>query len=109
MTFLETTREIFRFRDLVTALVVRELKMRYRGSVLGFVWSFLNPLLLMAVYALVFSFFTRHQIENYTLFVLTGLPSLALVLDRPLAQRGVDRERRPSSRRSSFPWRSSRS
>lgn len=73
MTFIETVREIVRFRDLVTALVVRELKMRYRGSVLGFVWSFLNPLLLMAVYALVFSFFTRHQIENYTLFVLTGL------------------------------------
>ena len=73
MTFIETVREIIRFRDLVTALVVRELKMRYRGSILGFLWSFLNPLLLMAVYALVFSFFTRHQIEHYTLFVLTGL------------------------------------
>lgn len=73
MTLLETARDIFRFRDLVTALVVRELKMRYRGSVLGFVWSFLNPLLLMLVYALIFSFFSRHEIKNYTVFVLTGL------------------------------------
>ncbi len=73
MTFIETVREIIQFRELVRALVVRELKMRYRGSILGFLWSFLNPLLLMAVYAVIFSFVSRHAIQNYTIFVLTGL------------------------------------
>jgi len=49
-------RDLYKYRALIWTLVVKELKLRYRGSILGFFWSFLNPLLLMAVYALVFSF-----------------------------------------------------
>ena len=66
-------REIFTHRQLVRALVVRELKARYRGSVLGFLWTFLNPLLLLLVYALVFSVYFRVDMENYTVFMFTGL------------------------------------
>src|SRR5215471_11701400 len=44
-----------RYRGLIQSLVVRDLKARYRGSVLGFFWSFINPLLLLSVYSLVFS------------------------------------------------------
>jgi len=41
------TRDLYRYRALIWTLVVKELKLRYRGSILGFFWSFLNPLLLI--------------------------------------------------------------
>lgn len=67
-------REIWAFRNLIKALVLRHLATRYRGSVLGFLWSFLNPLCLIAVYALVFKYYIRfEQVENYTLFMFVGL------------------------------------
>ena len=65
--------ELYRYRSLTWNLVMRELKARYRGSVLGFMWSFLNPLLLMSVYALVFSVFMRWGMENYVVFLISGL------------------------------------
>ncbi len=64
---------VYRHRSLVVALLLRQLKVRYRGSILGFVWTFLNPLLLMAVYALVFSFYMRIAVPHYALFLLAGL------------------------------------
>jgi lipopolysaccharide transport system permease protein len=66
-------RELFQYRALVWALTTRELKARYRGSLLGFFWTFLNPLLLMGVYALVFSVFLQQQIPHYTYFMFVGL------------------------------------
>jgi len=66
-------RDLYRYRALIWTLVVKELKLRYRGSVLGFFWSFLNPLLLMAVYALVFSVYMRIQMEHYPVFMFCGL------------------------------------
>src|ERR1700741_4344136 len=48
-------RQLFRYRGLIQSLVARELKARYRGSVLGFFWSFINPLLLLIIYWLVFT------------------------------------------------------
>ncbi len=71
---LRTFAELYRYRVLVGALVVRHLSMRYRGSVLGFLWSFLNPLCLMLVYLLVFKFYIRfNQVDNYTVFLFCGL------------------------------------
>lgn len=58
---------------LVRALVVRELKARYRGTVLGFLWSFLNPLVLLLVYALVFAYYLRSGIPDYAAFLACGL------------------------------------
>ena len=46
---------LFRYRGLIQTLVVRDLKARYRGSVLGFFWSFINPLLLLLIYSFVFT------------------------------------------------------
>ncbi len=66
-------RELYKYRVLIWTLVVKELKLRYRGSILGFFWSFLNPLLLMAVYALVFSVYMRIQMEHYPVFMFCGL------------------------------------
>jgi len=53
---IEHLRELFRHRQLIWVLVSRELKARYRGTVLGFLWSFINPLLLMTVYTVVFGY-----------------------------------------------------
>ena len=52
---LHNLAQLFRYRGLVQSLVARELKARYRGSVLGFFWSFINPLLLLLVYTFVFA------------------------------------------------------
>jgi lipopolysaccharide transport system permease protein len=73
LALVTTAADLVRHRALVTALLVRQLKLRYRGSVLGFVWTFLNPLLLMAVYALVFRFYMRIAVPHYALFLLAGL------------------------------------
>jgi ABC-type polysaccharide/polyol phosphate export permease len=66
-------QEVFRFRSLIHSLILREIKARYRGSILGFLWTFLNPLLLLGVYALVFNVYFRIQMEHYAGFMFTGL------------------------------------
>jgi len=53
---IHSLKELFKYRQLLFTLVQRELKARYRGTVLGFLWSFFNPLLLMIVYTVVFGF-----------------------------------------------------
>lgn len=70
----EDLKELYRFRALIKALVTRHLAVRYRGSVLGFLWSFLNPLCLMLVYTLVFQYYIRFDnVGNYTIFLFCGL------------------------------------
>ncbi|TDI40683.1 MAG: ABC transporter permease [Acidobacteria bacterium] len=68
---------LFRYRVLIQSLVERELKARYRGSVLGFLWSFINPLLQLAIYWFVFSYImpTRGSMgmSPYALFLFTGI------------------------------------
>ncbi len=73
MNFNRHLAELIRHRALITALSGRELKGRYRGSILGFLWTFFNPLLLLLVYALVFSVYFRVQMDNYAVFMFTGL------------------------------------
>jgi ABC-type polysaccharide/polyol phosphate export permease len=69
--------QLFRFRGLLATLTSRELKARYRGSVLGFLWSLANPLLLLAVYTFVFSIVfkpdARGAMSPYALFLVSGL------------------------------------
>jgi len=64
-----------RYRGLIQSLVARELKARYRGSVLGLFWSFGNPLLLLLIYSIVFTYFQppRIDIQPYALFLCCGL------------------------------------
>jgi lipopolysaccharide transport system permease protein len=68
---------LLKYRGLVQSLVVRELKARYRGSVLGFFWSFVNPLLLLLIYSFVFTVVLpgTHppEIEPYALFMFCGI------------------------------------
>ena len=70
---IRNLRELYQYRALLWSLTQRELKARYRGSVLGFLWTFLNPPLLMAVYALVFGVIQRSNIPHYTYFIFVGL------------------------------------
>lgn len=65
--------DIWEYRELFGNLVRRELKVRYKDSVLGFVWTLLNPLLYLAVFSLVFSGFLRGGVKFYGLFLLSGL------------------------------------
>jgi ABC-type polysaccharide/polyol phosphate export permease len=70
-------KTLFRYRALIQSLVSRELKARYRGSILGFFWSFVNPLLLLLTYTLVFTIILRvpqtERMAPYYLFFFCGL------------------------------------
>jgi lipopolysaccharide transport system permease protein len=66
--------DVVRYPDLFLNIFRRELHGKYRGSVLGVLWTLVNPLALMAVYTLVFSVLLKaFQVEHYALFVLSGL------------------------------------
>jgi lipopolysaccharide transport system permease protein len=66
-------RELYQYRALLWSLTQRELKARYRGSVLGFLWTFLNPTLLMLAYTLVFGVFLKQQTTHFVYFLFVGL------------------------------------
>ena len=61
-----------KYRPLIRELVTRDLKVKYRRSFLGYVWSILNPLLMMLLQTLVFSYMFRFQIENFPLYLICG-------------------------------------
>jgi len=69
----ELTRDIYRYRELIWALAMKELRVRYKRSVLGFVWALLNPLLMMIVLTLVFGTIMRFSINHYAIFLLSML------------------------------------
>jgi lipopolysaccharide transport system permease protein len=73
----QNLRKLLRYRGLIQTLVARDLKARYRGSVLGFFWSFINPLLLLLVYTFVFTIIlpTMHgeEMRPYALFFFCGI------------------------------------
>jgi lipopolysaccharide transport system permease protein len=73
---LDNLKNLVRYRGLIQSLVARELKARYRGSVLGFVWSFVNPLLLLLIYSFVFTIVLPNEtkgIQPYALFMFCGI------------------------------------
>ena len=68
-------REIVEYRDLLRNMIITELKLRYRDSALGFLWTVLNPLFFLLILSIVFSKIMKIQIPNYTIFLLCGLTS----------------------------------
>lgn len=66
-------QELVSYRSLVRNLVTKDLKVRYKGSVLGFLWSLLNPLLMMAIYTIVFTKILPSSIRNFEVFILVAL------------------------------------
>lgn len=73
MSTLQRIKEIIEYRDMIFSLVHRDLRGRYKGSVLGFFWTFLNPLLQLMVYTFVFSIIMRAGVEDYYLFLFVTL------------------------------------
>jgi lipopolysaccharide transport system permease protein len=71
--FLVELRDIFRYGPLLRNLVSKQLKLKYRGSALGFIWSLLNPLSMVLVYTVVFRFIMRFPVQNYALFLVAGV------------------------------------
>lgn len=65
--------ELLAYRDLVVLLVARDLKVRYRRSTLGFLWTMLQPLLMMSILSAVFSYAFRVDLPGYPVYVLSGL------------------------------------
>ena len=64
--------EFWKYRDLLKLLVTRDLKLKYRRSFLGYVWSILNPLLIMIVMAVVFSNLFKRNIANFPVYLFCG-------------------------------------
>ena len=73
---VELFRDTYRYRELILMLTQKELKVRYKRSVLGFLWALLHPLLMTGVYVMVFTLFIRagrFGIEHYVIFLLCAM------------------------------------
>lgn len=70
---MQIFKELYLYREMIANLIRKDLRGRYKGSVLGFLWTFINPLLQLGVYTLVFSVILRAGIEKYHLFLFVAL------------------------------------
>jgi ABC-type polysaccharide/polyol phosphate export permease len=66
-------RDLLAYRSFIKNMVLRDLKLKYRDSVIGVVWSIFNPLLMLAVYTIAFRYIIRIPMENYLHFLVVGL------------------------------------
>lgn len=64
---------LYEYRELLKTSIKKDIRGKYKSSILGVIWSFLNPLLQLAVYAIVFPLIMKSNIPNYTVFVCCGL------------------------------------
>lgn len=62
----------YKYKELLQQLVTRDVKLKYRRSFLGYLWSVLNPLLIMIVLSIVFSQIFKYDIPNFSVYLLTG-------------------------------------
>lgn len=70
---MKLLKEIYNYREMIISLVRRDLRGRYKGSVLGFMWTFLNPLFQLIVYTIVFSVIMKNGIDKFYLFLFVAL------------------------------------
>lgn len=70
---MNTIKKLYDYREMIASLVRKDLRGRYKGSILGFLWTFVNPLLQLLVYTFVFSIVLRTDIEKYYLFLFVAL------------------------------------
>lgn len=70
---MKALKELYAYRQMIASLVRKDLRGRYKGSVLGFLWTFINPLLQLLVYTLVFSVIMKNGIEKYYIYLFVGL------------------------------------
>lgn len=72
MRVFEKVKRFWQFNDLLKQLILRDVKLKYRRSYLGYLWSILNPLMLMVVLVIVFSNLFRFDIPNFPLYLISG-------------------------------------
>jgi lipopolysaccharide transport system permease protein len=72
-SFSYTLVSLFRYRELLKNLVFKDLKLKYRGSVLGFLWSLFNPLLMIGVYTFAFKYIIGNRIPDFVFYVMLGI------------------------------------
>ncbi len=70
---IEMQPSLFQYRELLKNLVIKDLKVKYRNSILGFLWSLLNPLMMIVVYSVALKYILRVQVENFPLFLVVGI------------------------------------
>lgn len=70
---MKSIKDVFAYKDMIISLVKRDLRGRYKGSVLGFLWTLINPLFQLIIYTIVFSVILRSDIEDYYLFLFVAL------------------------------------
>ncbi|MBD9075331.1 ABC transporter permease [bacterium] len=70
---MKVFKELYQYRELLKTNVQKEIRGKYKGSFLGVLWSFLNPLLMVLVYALVFPYIMRTNVDNYLIYLITGV------------------------------------
>lgn len=66
-------KNLYKYRELLKTNIQKEIRGKYKGAWLGIVWSYLNPILMLAVYTFVFSIIMKVQIENYSAYLFVGL------------------------------------
>ncbi len=66
-------KELYQYRELFKTNVKKEIRGKYKGSFLGILWSFINPLLMVLVYAIVFPYIMKIETENYLIFLICGV------------------------------------
>jgi len=71
-TTIEDILDIIRYRELLRNLISRELTVRYKRSILGFLWTMLNPLLMMIIFTAIFSTIFRFAVKNFTIYFLSA-------------------------------------
>ena len=70
---MKAFKELYAYRELLKTNVQKEIRGKYKGSFLGVLWSFLNPLLMVLVYAIVFPYIMRMNVPNYLIYLITGV------------------------------------
>lgn len=73
MFFMQLIKELYAYREMTASLVRRDLKGRYKGSALGFLWTFINPLLQLAIYTFVFQVILKNPMPNYYMHLFVAL------------------------------------
>lgn len=70
---MKLLNELYTYRELLKTNVQKEIRGKYKGSILGVLWSFINPLLSVLVYAIVFPYLMGNVIDNYLIYLITGI------------------------------------
>lgn len=70
---MNVLKNLYNYRELLKSNIKKEIRGKYKGSFLGILWSFINPLLQVFVYSIVFSYVMKMQIDHYLVYVVCGI------------------------------------